>query len=272
MKIKYPFLSGIYLVNAHKIFNEQENSSTVNLEMLIEAQSPSLFSNKQNLYITRKIIPNERENQSLQRFVFDSGKILENIHLQLNSDRRPIKIFNQKQIVKSWMELIENLHSKYSGDWEKKQLNIITMRLADENELLQAVRMDFPINELFERDLYQIDFDNNWCKKRTHIENTLGVPLIFNQICERKLEENTENICIQGEADLKLNQSTLRSFCSKQSFELNDIESITQKNIYTKRNSQDLFDEVKSKFQIHGKNGCLKEVKVILNIQKMNQN
>ena len=182
MKLIYKPLTDKYMVSGTKIVKEGNRTAESCIEIRIKPRAASIFTDFQKVRFTRIINMDSNEN-TFDSFVKDSANTLNHFELELTSKGEPCHVVNYQDIWKKWMSESDLLNSKYTGDWVKKELELMTTAIGDKSKLFAALLQDFCMNEIYNRNIFTIAFDNKTCSgKREWTETALdGIPVLFIQ-------------------------------------------------------------------------------------------
>jgi hypothetical protein len=269
MRIDYHTITRSYFVEGCKIFTENGRSEKSGVNLLIIPKVPSLFTNFQKRLIKRTIPDPGNDESEMKKFVYDAGKALESFELEFDDKGMPRLILNHKQILKNWLSYVVVLNSEYTGERVERLIGSISCDLTDEQKLLKIILNDFPVNELFGRDVYRIKFDSRTnTASREWAETALGVPLVFDQHCSVRITSRYDRLQIKGIADPVKNRSRFRIFCKEHPFDPQDILSVEQDTVYRSFDLSYMPEGVESRFTVNGKTGCLYETRISLTVNE----
>ncbi|GHT42017.1 hypothetical protein FACS189437_09610 [Bacteroidia bacterium] len=273
MKIDYSHITKSYQADGVKTFKEKDTVKSSKVQLLIEPKTASLLVNFQKRKFSRTWDASQQEESALSAFLKDSSKILEEFELEFDSHNIPYLVVNHPEIWKKWLYYADLLNSKYSGEWVEKEIGLITHQISDKNLFLKTLLNDFILNELYQREIYKIPFDNKTgiCNRKW-IEPALGVALEFNQECKLQIRQEEDTLRITGTVDLVKNKAEIKHLCIGRYFNPEDITSIEQKTVYTAQYITCIPNHINSVFSINGKNECLKQTEINISIKEIRKN
>jgi hypothetical protein len=268
MKLIYKPLTYKYKVSGTKIFKDGNRTTESGIEVFIKPRLASILTEFQTVRFTRNINADSNES-AFDRFVKDSANVLNCFELEFTSKGEPYHVVNYQEIWKKWLSESDILNSRYTGNWVNKGLELMTIAIGDKNKLLTALLQDFCMNEIYNRNIFAIAFDNQTgTGKREWTETVLdGIPFLFKQEYQLKDTPKEDLLTIEGYAPFKENELQINRLCRGKSYTPEEITDITQKTVYQAFELSNLPEKIESVFKVNGKNGCLKETKV--NVQTL---
>lgn len=269
MKLNKEYIVHPYIVEAEKCIRDNSGSSKSFVTLKLLPKSPSILLNFQRIKICREIINKTKETNPYQLFVRESAQILNNYELEFNSDKIPFLVVNHKDIWQKWLELVDILSSKYTGNQIDQDLSYMTSILGDDKKFLSILVKDYPMHELYGRELHKIQFDKENNCQRDWLENVFSEKLLFSQTYKLKITNTKDTLQIIGLANLTKNEDAIRRICSQTDIDISHISCIEQDTTYLGYNIAKIPDCIESKFSIRGKKGLLKEETIRLLIKRI---
>ncbi len=79
----------------------------------------------------------EQEKSNFERFAEEAQEALNPFSLQLDGHRVCKNLLEHDEICRKWEDLLPVIQSKYSGEWVEEQLQAVTKRIYDKDNLLE---------------------------------------------------------------------------------------------------------------------------------------
>ncbi|MCL1942031.1 MAG: hypothetical protein FWF54_00540 [Candidatus Azobacteroides sp.] len=262
------YITSPYLVEGIKKSEGKNGVSESSLILRLFPGSPSILLNFQKIKIEREVINRERDLTPYKQFVRESAGILNRYELEFDSDKIPFRITDHDKMWKEWLKLSEILSSKYTGAEVERELGYMTSVLDDEQKLFPIVAGDYPIRELYGRELYKIKFGKDNKYSRDWYETAFSEKLLFSQTCRLIEAKREDKIQMAGFADLKRNENRIKRICRRTGINIGHITSIEQKTVYSGSNMARIPDRIETEFSVRAEGGLLKRETIVLTIKK----
>ena len=268
MKLDIKYISAPHVVEGTCKLKEKNAESESSLILRLQPGMTSLFINFQKIKIERSISDKKKQPQTpYMQFVRESAQILNNYELEFNTEKIPLRIVNHDKIWKKWPELMEILASKYSGPEVDKELGYMTAILGNEKKLLDVLLNDFPIRELYGRELHLIKFDKDSKCHREFQETAFSEKILFKQDCFLKITQKKDILRITGAADLHKNKNQMLRICEKSGINPEHVKTIEQETVYAGSHIALIPETVETKFTIKAEGEILKQEIITLTIE-----
>lgn len=268
MKLNKEYISHSLIIEGVKKSKEKNDMSESLLILRLFPRSPSILLNFQKIKIEREILGKEQSLTPYKQFVRESAQILNSYELEFDSDKIPVRITDHDKIWKEWLRQSEILSSKYTGIEIDQELEYMTLILGDEKKLLPILIKDYPIKELFGRELYKIKFDKNNRYSRDWYETAFSEELLFSQEYYLNITNQKESLQITGYANLKHNESRIKKICQKADINFKHIVSVEQETKYSGYNLSLFPENIETRYTIRGAGELLKQETILLTINK----
>ncbi|WP_455097893.1 hypothetical protein [Prevotella jejuni] len=108
------------------------------------------------------------------------------------------------EICRKWEDLLPVIQSKYSGEWVEEQLQAVTKRIYDKDNLYLSLCHHFMFSEWLMSDIFNIDFIDNH-GTREWVEYLFDTTIIFRQDCFLEKRNDKQILVIDGTANMEPN-------------------------------------------------------------------
>lgn len=268
MKLNKEYITHSYIIEGVKKTREKSDVSESSLILRLFPGFPSILLNFHKIKIEREILRKKYGLTPYKQFARESAKVLNSYELEFNSDKIPFRVVDHGKIWKEWMKQYEILYSKYTGTEVYKELGYMTSVLGDEKKLFPILIKDYPIKELYGRELYKIKFDKNNTHSRNWYEIAFSEELLFQQTYHLNITNREDTLQITGQADLKRNENCIKRICKRANINIKHVTAIEQKTIYLGTNMALIPDSIETIFSIKADRRLLKQETIILTIKK----
>ena len=95
----------------------------------------------------------EQEKSNFERFAEEAQEALNPLSLQLDGHRVCKNLLEHDEICRKWEDLLPVIQSKYSGEWVEEQLQAVTKRIYDKDNLYLSLCHHFIFSEWLMSDI-----------------------------------------------------------------------------------------------------------------------